>query len=130
MSLLDHHEPESWRFYVYGSDDAGEPLFSFWMNIGPNTGVCLYERNGGEGKWLSTHHDDEEYQGQPPSEDLKEVLRDLIRDEVAAERVHDLPDHERYFVQSVHGTLAEKGKIPDELLRFLEQLTGSTLRIA
>jgi hypothetical protein len=129
MSLLDHHEPESWRFYRYGEDDEGEPLFSFWMNINDSTGVCIYDRSSG--MWLSTHHDDEEYQGQPPSDELKAVLRDVMGTGgfVDADRVHALPDHERYFFQSVHGTIEQKGKAPDELLAFLSQLAGTEVRI-
>lgn len=29
MGRLDHHDPESWRFYVYGENDAGEPRTEF-----------------------------------------------------------------------------------------------------
>lgn len=132
MSLLDHHEPESWRFYRYGADDEGEPLFSFWMNIGPNTGVCLYERNQGHGKWLSTAHDEEEYSGEPPSEELKQCIRDSIGDGpgVRREDVLDLPDYEEYFFRSVHGTIEQKGKAPEELLRFIQHVVGNEVRIA
>lgn len=132
MGLLDNHEPESWRFYVYGADEDGDPLFSFWMNIGSNTGVCIYERNQGAGKWLSTAHSDEEYQGRPPSDDLNDVLRDLTDpdgDGVSAERVDALPDHERYFVQVVHGTITQKDKASEELLRFLGDLLGTEVRV-
>ena len=132
MSLLDHHEPESWRFYRYGEDDEGEPLFSFWMNIGPNTGVCLYERNQGHGKWLSTAHDEEEYSGDPPSEELKQCIRDSIGDGpgVRREDILSLPDHEEYFFRSVHGTIEQKGKAPEELLRFIQHVVGNEVRIA
>jgi hypothetical protein len=131
--ILRNHSVESWRFYVYGEDDEGEPLFSFWMNTGPNTGVCIYERNQGAGKWLSTVHDDEEYTGKPPSDLLKEVIRGAIGQDtrgVPAERMHDLPDHERYFFQVIHGTIEQKGKAPDELLRFIEHVVGNEVRIA
>lgn len=131
MSLLDYHEPESWRFYRYGTDDEGEPLFSFWMNIGPNTGVCLYERNQGAGKWLSTQHDDEDYDGEPPSDELKDILAEIVGTggSVEGERIHALPDHERYFFQVVHGTIEQKGRAPDELMLFLSQLAGTDLKI-
>jgi len=132
MSLLDHNEPESWRFYRYGEDDDGEPLFSFWMNIDDSTGVCIYERNQGAGKWLSTHHDDEEYTGEPPSDLLKGVIRGAIGKDTRgapAERMHDLPDYERYFFQAIHGTIEQKGKAPDELLRFIEHAVGNEVRI-
>ena len=131
MGLLDYHDPESWRFYVYGSDDAGDPLFSFWMNTGPNTGVCIYERNAGAGKWLSTDHGDDEYQGQPPSEELKSVLRDVVGTggSVAGERVHSLPEHEAYFFRVIHGTIEQKGKAPEELMAFLMEIAGTELRI-
>lgn len=130
--LLGHHEPESWRFYVYGEDDDGEPLFSFWMNIGPNTGVCIYERNQGHGKWLSTAHDDDEYSGQPPSEGLKECIRDMVASErgVSMDRMRALDAHERYFLRSVHGTVEQKGHAPDELLRFIEHCVGGEVRLA
>lgn len=130
--ILQHHEPESWRFYVYGEDEEGEPLFSFWMNTGPNTGVCIYSRNQGAGKWLSTAHDDDEYSGQPPSEELKDALRDVMGTggSIDAERIHSLPDHERYFFQAVHGTITQKGKAADELLRFLSQIAGTEVTLA
>ena len=133
MSLLDHHEPESWRFYRYGTDDDGKPLFSFWMNIGPNTGVCIYERNQGAGKWLSTGHEDDEYTGEPPSDLLKEIIRGAIGQDsrgAPAERLDDLPDYEQYFFRSVHGTVEQKGKAPDELLRFIEHCVGTEVHIA
>lgn len=131
MSILEHHEPASWRFYRYGEDADGEPLFSFWMNLDDNTGVCLYERNRGAGKWLSTHHDDEEYEGQPPSEELKRVLRDVMGTggSVDAGRVHALDDYERYFFQVVHGTIEQKGSAPDELFVFLSEIAGTEVRI-
>jgi len=131
MSILDEYEPESWRFYRYGTDEDGEPLFSFWMNIGPNTGVCIYDRNGGVGKWLSTHHDDEEYSGQPPSDELKAVIRAAIGDGHGVEsgRIESLPAHERYFFQVIHGTIEQKGKAPQELLRFIEHVVGHEVRL-
>lgn len=131
MGLLTHHDPVSWRFYVYGKDDDGEPLFSFWMNIGPETGVCIYERNQGAGKWLSTHHGDEEYTGRPPSDELEELLGEVVGTGggIAAERVHDLPDHERYFFQVIHGTIEQKGRAPPELMQYLMDITGTELRI-
>ena len=131
MSLLDYHEPESWRFYRYGVDEAGEPLFSFWMNIDDSTGVCIYDRSGGHGMWLSTHHDDDEYQGQPPSDELKAVLREVIGPDgyVEGDRVTALPDHERYFFQAVYGTIEQKGTAPPELLRFIEHVVGSEVRL-
>lgn len=130
--ILRHHEPESWRFYTYGYDDAGDPLFSVWMNIGPNTGICIYDRNEGHGKWLSTELTDEEYSGQPPSEDLKQVIRDAIGDGkgVRAEDVEDLPDHEEYFFRTIHGTIEEKGCAAPELLRFIEHIVGSEVHLA
>lgn len=129
--LLQYHEPESWRFYRYGEDENGDPLFSFWMNINDSTGVCIFERNQGAGKWLGTHHDEEEYQGEPPSEELKSVLRDAIGTEgsVSGERVHALPDYEQYFFRVVHSTIEQKGKAPDELLAFLSQLAGAEVWI-
>jgi len=133
MSLLDHHEPESWRFYRYGEDEEGDPLFSFWMNINDSTGVCIYDRSGGNGMWLSTAHDDEEYTGQPPSDLLNDVIRGAIGQDtrgVPAERVEDLPDYERYFFRAVAGTIEEKGKAPDELLRFIEHVVGREVHIA
>lgn len=131
MSLLEYHDPESWRFYRYGTDADGEPLFSFWMNINENTGVCLYERNQGAGKWLSTHHDDEEYEGEPPSDELKDILREAVGTggSIDGERVQDLPDYERYFFQVVHGTIEQKGRAPKELMLFLSEIAGTNLKI-
>jgi hypothetical protein len=130
--LLQYHDPESWRFYVYGEDEDGEPLFSFWMNITDNTGVCIYERNEGDGMWLSTDHDYEEYSGQPPTDDFKQVIRDAIGDGpgVRREVVQTLPDHEEYFLRVILGTIEQKGKAPPELLRFIEHVVGSEVRIA
>lgn len=129
--ILSEHDPVSWRFYVYGKDDAGDPLFSFWMDLDDDIGVCIYERNQGAGKWLSTRHDDEEYQGRPPSDELLDVLEDLvIGDGVEGWRVTDLPNHERYFVQIVHGTIEQKGRAPPELLEFLSQVCGTEVRLA
>lgn len=132
MSILEYHEPQSWRFYVYGEDDAGDPLFSFWVNLSDDTGVCLYERNQGAGKWLSTHHSDDEYQGVPPSDELKDILADIVGTGggVDADRVHALPDHERYFFQVVHGTIEQKNYAPPELMEFLIEVAGTELRLA
>jgi len=129
MSLLDHYDPDGWRFYHYGSDADGEPLFSFWMDVDDDTGVCIYERNAGAGKWLSTDHSDDEYAGVEPSDDLKAVLRDLVGEGVDGDRVESLVDYERYFVQVVHGTIEQKGDAPPELLAFLEAITDTGLKI-
>jgi len=127
MSLLDHHDPESWRFYHYGSDDDDEPLFSFWLNIDDDTGVCIYERNAGAGKWLSTDHSDDEYTGVEPSDELRAVLGDLLDGGIDADRLESLVDYERYFVQVVHGTINDRGHAPPELVAFLEDVAGSEL---
>lgn len=130
--LLQHHEPESWRFYRYGEDQDGDPLFSFWMNIDDGTGVCIYERNDGNGKWLTTEHAPEEYDGMPPSEDLKQVIRNSIGDGpgIKQEDVTALADHEEYFFRVVHGTIEEKGYAPPELLRFIEHVVGNEVTLA
>jgi hypothetical protein len=132
QGLLQFHEPESWRFYVYGEDDEGDPLFSFWMNLTDNTGVCIYDRSGGTGKWLSTAHDDEEYTGQPPTADLKAAIRDSIGDGpgVRTEDIQALADHEAYFFRVMHGTIEQKGRAPDELLSFIEHVIGNEVRLA
>lgn len=131
MSILDHHDAVSWRFYTYGEDDNGHPLFSFWMNVGQETGVCIYDRNGGAGMWLSTDHADDEYTGRPPSEGFKDVLRDIVGtgSSIEAERVEQLPDHEAYFFRVIHGTIEQKGKAPDELMAFLMEVADTELRI-
>lgn len=129
--LLQYHEPESWRFYRYGEDEDGDPLFSFWMNIDDDTGVCIYERNNGVGKWLSTEHAPEEYTGQPPSDELKQVIRDAIGDGpgVRPGAVKALPDHEEYFFRAVQGTIEQKGKCAAEILRFIEDVVGNEVRL-
>lgn len=131
MSLLDHHDPVGWRFYVYGEDDNGEPLFSFWMDVDDDTGVCIFERNQGAGKWLGTHHDDEDYSGLDPSDELEGVLRDICGSggSVDGARVEALPDHESYFFRIVHGTIEQKGRAPEELMAYLMDLTGTELTI-
>lgn len=132
MSLLDNHEPQSWAFYYYGDDEDGDPLFSFWMNIDKTTGVCIYERNSGAGKWLSTDHNEEEYAAIAPTDELKEVLQAAVdpdSDGVDAERVGSLPNYEQYFFQVVHGTIEQKHKAPAELMAFLEAICGRPLRI-
>lgn len=129
--LLEQHDPISWRFYTYGLDEHGDPLFSFWMNIAPNTGVCIYDRNAGAGKWLSTRHSDDDYEGQPPSDELKAVLRDIVGagGSVDGDRVQSLPDHEEYFFRVVHGTIDQKGKAPNELMAFLMEVAGTELEL-
>jgi len=74
----------------------------------------------------------EGYYGRPPSEGLKSTLRDIVQPRdggVDTDRVHELPDHERYFFQVVHGTIEQKGTAPEELLRFLSQIAGTDFRI-
>lgn len=132
MSLLDHHEPQSWRFYYYGDDEEGDPLFSFWMTVDDTTGVCIYERNNGAGKWLSTDHDEEEYAALEPTAELKDVLRAAVDPDgqgVDVSRVESLPNYEQYFFQVVHGTIEQKHKAPEELMAFLEAICGTELRI-
>lgn len=131
MGLLAHHDPVGWRFYRYGEDDNGDPLFSFWMNVDDNTGVCIYERNAGAGKWLSTHHDDEEYSGLEPSDELEELLAEICGTggSVDGSRVEALPDHESYFFRVVHGTIEQKGRAPEELMAYLMDVTGTELTI-
>jgi hypothetical protein len=132
VSILDHHDPQSWRFYYYGDDDNGDPLFSFWMTVDDTTGVCIYERNSGAGKWLSTDHDEEEYAAMRPTEELKDVLRAAVGPDskgVDTSRVESLPNYEQYFFQVIHGTIEQKHKAPEELLAFLEEICGTELRI-
>lgn len=129
--LLQYHDPVGWRFYRYGEDADGEPLFSFWMNISIDTGVCVYERNAGEGKWLGTSHEPDEYEGEPPSSELKACICDAIGDGIGveAEAVEALPDHEEYFFRIVHGTLEEKKRLPPGVMRFIEECVGNGVHI-
>lgn len=129
--LLQYHDPIGWRFYSYGEDDAGEPLFSFWMNISDDTGVCIYDRNDGHGKWLGTSHRPNEYDGQPPSSELKTCIRDAIGDGpgVKRELVEALPGHEEYFFRIVHGTIEEKKRLPPGVMRFIEECVGNEVHI-
>jgi hypothetical protein len=48
--IMQFAEPTGWRFYRYGRDDGGDPMFSFWMDVGRDTGVCLYERGDDNGR--------------------------------------------------------------------------------
>jgi len=131
MSILDYVEPESWRFYYYGDDDRGQPLFSFWMNVDERTGVCIYERNGGHGKWLSTSHEPEEYSGQPPSDELEAILQEMVTSErgVRSDRLDDLEAYEQYFVKIVDGTVEEKGKVAPEIIAYLEEVVGGPITV-
>jgi len=126
MSILDHYQPESWRFYRYGEDENGDPLFSFWMHFGGNFGVCVYDRNDGAGKWLSTEYDPDEYDDLEPTDELKQVIADALTDRgVAREDVQALPDHEEYFFRLIHGTIDQKDMLPDEVVAFVEDAVGS-----
>lgn len=129
--ILQWHDPVSWRFYVYGEDEDDDPLFSFWMNLNDDTGVCLYERNDGAGKWLGTSHDSDEYQGLEPTEGLKDCLADAVANDegVRGEDVEALPDYEAYFFRLVHGTAEEKRRLPPSIVKFLEECVGTEVTV-
>jgi hypothetical protein len=130
-SILSHHIPAGWRFYVYGEDDAGDPLFSFWMETASGHVVCLYERNEGHGHWLSTTDDDEDYEYERPSEELEALLGEVAGTGGAVDgaRVESLPDHESYFFRLVHGTIEQRGRAPNELLAYIGECAGTEVHL-
>jgi len=90
-------------FYIYDYDED-DPRFSFWVET-KDDGMSLYERPpDGQGMWLKpskgSDHDSVE-----PSDELETVVAQLLESGVEAERVKELSPHERYFVQSIHGTI-------------------------
>lgn len=97
----DDHE---FVFYLY-DEDPDDPRFSFWIETPDGEGMSLYERPpDGAGMWLKpskgSDHDAAE-----PTPELQAVAVEMLHgDGVPAERVDDLPPHERHFVQVLHGT--------------------------
>ena len=127
--IMKFVEPTGWRFYRYGRDEGGNPMFSFWMDVDRDTGICLYERGGKQGRWLDTHHSSDDYAPIRPSDDLRKVLRQLLVSEegVEAERVESLADHESYFARIIVGTLEDGKDLPDGVWAFLEDVAGTSL---
>jgi len=95
-------------FYIYSDEDPEDPRFSFWLETSDGEGMSLYERlPDGKGMWLKPS-EGSDYGAVEPTADLKAVIADLINGEsLPVERVVELPPHERYFVQVIHGTVDE-----------------------
>jgi hypothetical protein len=92
------------EFFVY--EDGEDPRFSFWMQL-ESEGMCLYDRPPeGAGMWLSPDRESD-YEAVTPTEELREIVAAMLGDGFEAERLDGLPDHERYFVQVLHGTVEE-----------------------
>jgi len=94
-------------FYTY-NDDGDDPRFSFWIETSDGSGMSLYERPpDGHGMWLKPS-EGSDHDAVDPTPQLKEVVAELVNDNgVPAGKIHDLPAHERYFVQVIHGTVNE-----------------------
>jgi len=98
------------EFFVY-EDDEDDPRFSFWMQL-ESEGMCLYDRPPeGAGMWLSPDRESD-YEPETPTDDLREIVAALLGGGFEATRLADLPSHEQYFVQVLHGTVEEN---PDGL---------------
>jgi hypothetical protein len=107
-------------FYVY-DDDPEDPRFSFWLETGDG-GMSLYERPpDGEGMWLDPEPGSD-YGQVEPSDELRGVVHDLIREGVDTERVAELPAHERHFVQVISGTIEEaEDRIPSPVWHWIHR---------
>lgn len=93
-------------FYVY-DDDPDDPRFGFWLETEDGEGMSLYERlPDGDGMWLKPSKGSD-YGAVEPSADLKSAIEGLLGDGVSVDAINDLPAHERYFVQVIHGTIDE-----------------------
>jgi len=102
-------------FYIYDDADPDDPRFSFWLETSDGNGMSLYERlPDGKGMWLKPS-EGSDYGAVEPTTMLKRVVADLINDEqVSTQWLTQLPPHERYFVQVIHGTVDENPKaIPE-----------------
>jgi hypothetical protein len=96
-------DPE-FEFFVY--EDGADPRFSFWMQL-DTEGMCLYDRPPeGAGMWLNPDRESD-YEPVTPSEDLRKIVAAMLGEGFEAERLDDLPSHEKYFVQVLHGTVEE-----------------------
>lgn len=100
-------------FYLYDEDDE-DPRFSFWVETSDGSGMSLYERPpDGDGMWLKPS-EGSDHDAVEPTSGLKTIVAELMGNDVDADRVHDLPPHERYFVQVIHGTIEQNpDAIPD-----------------
>jgi len=76
--------------------------------------MSLYERPpDGAGMWLKPS-EGSDHDAVEPTDELKDVVANLMDSDVSAERVHRLDPHERYFVQVLHGTIEQNAEaIPD-----------------
>lgn len=93
-------------FYLYDEDEE-DPRFSFWLETTDGSGMSLYERPpDGHGMWLKPSQGSD-HDAVEPTDELKEIVAALLEDEIPVERLFDLPAHERYFVQLIHGTIDE-----------------------
>ena len=110
-------------FYVY-DDDPEDPRFSFWMETGDG-GMSLYERPpDGAGMWLDPDPGSD-HDAVPPTDGLRDAVAELLNDGIGVDEVADLPAHERYFLQVIHGTNDENpGAIPGPVWHWMERCAG------
>lgn len=108
MTTTDDTLGHEFVFYLYDTEDPDDPRFSFWIETTDAEGMSLYERPpDGHGMWLKPS-EGSDHDAVAPSDDLQRVVAGLLDDEgVPAGRIHDLPSHERYFVQVLHGTIEQ-----------------------
>ncbi|WP_337653208.1 hypothetical protein [Halomontanus rarus] len=93
-------------FYIY-DDDPEDPRFSFWIETTHAGGMSLYERPPeGAGMWLKPETGSD-HESVDPTDEFEGVIADLMGGGLEGERILDLPAHERYFVQAIHGTAEE-----------------------
>ena len=103
-------------FYIYDDEqDSDDPRFSFWLETSDGNGMSLYERlPDGKGMWLKPS-EGSDYGAVEPTSGLKNAVADLVSGgQVATQWLTQLPSHEQYFVQTIHGTVEENpDAIPD-----------------
>ena len=119
MSEIDHE----FVFYLYEQDED-DPRFSFWLETSDGSGMLLYERPpDGHGMWLKPS-EGSDHDAVEPSDELKEIIAELMGNDVDADRVHGLEPHERYFVQVVHGTVEQNpDAIPDPVWGWMHDVS-------
>jgi len=124
MENSDRHGTE-FVFYVY--DEGDDPRYGFWMLMGDNRSISLYERPPeGNGMWLKLAQDESDYASIEPTDELLKLLGEFgAGNEIAAERVDELPSHEQHFVSVIHGTAEENiDAIPNPIQTLMHDLSS------
>lgn len=110
-----------YTFYVYEQDED-DPRFSFWLEMADAGGMALYDRPPeGAGMWLCPEQKTD-YESTAPSTAFEDVIGELAAGGIDADRLDDLAAHERYFVQVLHGTIAENPDgIPEPVWVYIDE---------